>query len=157
MSKLTEEQIEAAAKEGYSAADNQYNKSGIAHRYSTNHISWNELAEVTKDMWRVAVRYAAPFLQVPWDEPTFEELKKACFDFTYCENRDSTCMGIPLGPMRDAFSKFVSRRNDDLIQKPVDPRREKLLRAVNAIRTHESAYTSSEMVTAILAALDAKE
>lgn len=153
MSQLTNEQIEAAAKEGYSAADNQFHKSGIAHQYSMKQTPWNDLAEVTKDMWRVGVRYAAPFLQIPWDEPTKEE------HIEFGNHVAATLERFPYGPMNiktdDALTWFIAKRNAALIPNPVDPRREKIAKAL--CRTSMVGMGFDAIADRILAELDAKE
>lgn len=125
---LTDEQIVAAAKRIWAASDNSGYK-------------WSEIASEAKVIYMEMARVAAPFLQMPWEMPTEEEVAKA----------------LHANGTTEALLQFVQRRNASLIPKPVDPRREKLRSAVNEWRQCEGAYTTSEIVDRILAALDAKE
>lgn len=63
------------------------------------------------------IRAAAPFLQLPWDEPSEDEAKVI----------HSTNLGMSLTATFDqckwnVLREFVDRRNAALMPKPVDPR-----------------------------------
>lgn len=60
---------------------------------------------------------AAPFLQLPWEEPNEKEISLAY----------SAYMRDGIGTMKLALDEFVARRNSALLPKPVDPRRAKIL------------------------------
>ena len=64
--KLTDEQIEKAAQALYESLYESY-----------EYLPWAALSETIKDRYRKAARAVAPFLQVPWDEPTEEEMALA--------------------------------------------------------------------------------
>ena len=96
--KLTEEQIEAAAKAAYNARVNDPD-------------GWSNLGTsqtTAKDYWRKAVTAAAPFLQFPLEPPTDEEGARA----------------LPCSlNTRSTLEDFVNRRNAARLPK-TDPRRE---------------------------------
>jgi hypothetical protein len=134
--KLTDEQIEAAAKAAWLG------------RFLTPH-GVADFDTVSPDMqsgWRRAMRAAAPFLQMPWEMPTQSE----------CE-LIGRAQDVAEVTVHYAVSSFINMRNASLFPKLVDPRRDKLKAAVNEWRQCEGAYTTSEIVDRILAALDAKE
>ena len=86
------------------------------------------------------MRRAAPFLQLPWDEPTDEEWS-AIFH------------SIPSSSARSWACEFVRRRNASLMPKPVDPRREKI---AGILARYQSMKASNAWDGAdeILAAID---
>lgn len=95
MADLTQEQVERAAK----AAHDAFMEDGQP-------IGYDKLAQTLREPYRSCVRAAAPFLQLPWDEPTLEEASKA-----------NQCMDG-----QSAIFDFIRRRNAALLPKPVDPR-----------------------------------
>ena len=125
MSKLSDEQIEQAA---------------IAGCYMN--APWDDLLGQTRDRVRRNLRKAAPFLQMPWDEPTEEEFTQLLTGVHPNSNYGGTIM--------DALKKFVHIRNAALLPKPVDPRRE----AVAKVLTEHKVWTVDDQVDRILAALD---
>jgi hypothetical protein len=82
------------------------------------------------------MRRAAPFLQLPWDEPTEEEIDNA------------GRRGI-----ESALREFVRRRNAALQPKPVDPRREKI-RNVLALGVDAGEPYITNATERILAVID---
>jgi hypothetical protein len=82
--------------------------------------------------YRITACAAAPFLQMPWEMPTYEELEMF---------KDFKSAG-------SALFEFVRRRNAALLPKPVDPRRQRIIDAL-----------AGDVVTAdrILVALDTKD
>ena len=98
--KLTEEQIEAAAKAAYNARVNDPD-------------GWSNLGTsqtTAKDDWRNAVTAAAPFLQYPLEPPTEEDVDRA---YAYYGGHS----------MESTLDDFINRRNAARLPKP-DPRRE---------------------------------
>lgn len=96
MAELTQDQVDRAVK----AMD----------AYTPTVITNTELGHM--------VRAAAPFLQLPWDEPTEEESSVI----------HSSDLGLRLTSSfdknkRSILSDFVLRRNAALLPKPVDPRK----------------------------------
>lgn len=140
--KLTDEQIEAAAKAMYES--------------TPCGIQWESLP---KHEWIHAARAAAPFLQAPWDMPSSDEHMAFI--------RDTNETQIP-GGVRFNFSGalklFISRRNASLLPKPVDPRREKIAAEVQKIKDEARSGpidyvnpTPSEIADRIITALDELE
>jgi hypothetical protein len=103
MAELTEQQIDLAAR----ASSACVSKLGYPARlaYATE--------EENKAMAHEAMRAAAPFLQLPWDEPTEEE-SYFCSDV------------VQANEPQDVIGEFVRRRNAAILTKPVDPRRERI-------------------------------
>lgn len=131
---LTDEQIEAAAKAMYEGSNQ-----GTMLPYG---VPWNGMNFGERHRWLVALRAAAPFLQMPWEMPTAGEVEKAL-----CANGTT-----------EALLQFVRSRNASLIPKPVDPRREKVINILcHADRSPEPAIDANKLADRILAALDAKE
>jgi hypothetical protein len=60
------------------------------------------------------LRAAAPFLQLPWDEPTAEERAGIAFAIGHSASVNE-CVD-------SALARFVRERNATLMPKPVDPR-----------------------------------
>lgn len=75
---LTDEQIEAAAKAMYEASmsvfDLPRDTGGCHHTLAT----WKQVPGHAKERFRHQVRAAAPFLQMPWEMPTMQELETCC-------------------------------------------------------------------------------
>lgn len=97
------------------------------------------------------LRTVAPFLQLPWDEPTESESS-----FIH-----STDLGLRLTSSFDEhkhhiISDFVRRRNAALTPKTVDPRREKieLVLRLHHMQIDNGRRTLESAVDAIIAALD---
>lgn len=134
---LTDEQIEAAAKAAYNAFH------PTAER---GFLCWDDRPQTTREPYRTSVRAAAPFLQASWEVPTEMEFLAAVGDLHHGGFRD--------GFLGRALERFVQRRNAALIPKPVDPRREKILRVM---RDSRLAIIRELLADRILAALDAKE
>ena len=113
MAELTAQQIEFAV---------------AAFENVAGHAATGELLSMAERM-----RRAAPFLQLPWDEPTEEEIDNA------------GRRGI-----ESALREFIRRRNAALQPKPVDPRIAVILGILDS-----SASTSDVKAKEITAALDA--
>lgn len=135
MNRLTDEQIEAAAKAIFLAPTEG----------NENTSSWNfdTLPFAAKDRYRIIARAAAPFLQMPWEIPTSEEMV------------DGIRNGS-VGGTSEALIQFIKRRNAALLPKPVDPRRAKILAALME-HTPNRTLRYEDMADLILATLDAKE
>lgn len=144
---LTDEQVEAAAKELWLVS--------FPWRHEPKEDEWLAIEECYKQEWRTLARAAAPFVQAPWEMPTPEECKHAVTD------RDLCAMYSKEHAWRNVLRLFVERRNAALRHKPVDPRREKIESAVDAVKNCNQigapALTTAEIADRILAALDAKE
>lgn len=144
---LTDEQVETAAKM----------MEEIRFQYSCkNNVRMLRVCDETSAMFRDFARVAASFLQVPWSRPSDDEIKSACAAFARTENRNSTWIGVPFPPMSNALEAFVVLRNAALLPKPVDPRRDKILRVMER-ELFTVGHNTGQAVDAILAALDAKE
>lgn len=104
MAELTDDQVEKAVK--------------AASATRTSKLSWNgSTGENGIDLWRATVRAAAPFLQLPWYEPTREEFS-SIHDSSICLYGDGKlCRAVS-----DALRQFILIRNAAMISKPVDPR-----------------------------------
>jgi hypothetical protein len=129
---LADEQLVAASKAMFAS--------------SPQSKQWREIGSLEKQIYLSQALAAAPFLQMPWDEPTRKEATE-CWQETKHIN--------PVGVAVQAqMVVFVRRRNASLIPKPVDPRREKIL---GAMRDSRLAIIRELLADRILAALDAKE
>lgn len=127
---LTNEQVEQAVE--------------AARNTRTPVLSWSGSgSENGLELWRNTMRAAAPFLQLPWDEPTEDELLMLC----------GTGGGYH---SRTAIIEFVRRRNAALATKPVDPRIEKVKAVLAKRYTAEDALLPA-VAADILAALDGKQ
>jgi hypothetical protein len=138
---LTDEQIEAAAKAAHEANRGTLTLCGEL----TN--AWIE------DIKRM-LRAAAPFLQMPLDQPSDGEMRDV---YSNIHDRFS---GIDVYVVQCAVNAFVECRNASIISKPVDPRREKIISSLNAgLPRYQSWDRNAAELLAdrILAALDAKE
>jgi hypothetical protein len=142
--KLTDEQIEAAAKALHSAANMQR---PWDFPYPTR--AYEELVERHKNEWRELARSAAPFLQAPWEPPTPSEVS----DVYAVAAGTSPRYDFVLRRLSDAIAAFVDKRNAKLSPKPVDPRREKI---ITAIFNYPGEHFE-RLADRILAALDAKD
>lgn len=144
---LTKDQIEAAAKAAY--------KRSRELGHNDIRLSWENCHDLTRNDWREVAIAAVPFLQMPWDGPTNEEIHD-----THLRIRDRFS-GIDYYLVTASLSDFVRCRNAALLPKPVDPRREKVIAAVDAVKSYhrlgEEQLTSAEVADRILAALDAKD
>ena len=122
MAELTAQQIEFAV---------------AAFENVAGHAATGELLSMAERM-----RRAAPFLQLPWDEPSVEEFRP-CWEYAkHISPIDKA--------MESALCEFVRRRNAALQPKPVDPRI-----AVIVGILESSASTSDVKAKEILAAIDA--
>lgn len=128
--KLTDEQIEAAAK---------------AMRES------HDVIDGRTDFYGSMARAAAPFLQAPWEMPIGQEVHLLCD--AVARKVSSSNGGIhPETLLRE----FVSRRNAALLPKPVDPSRERIIVAL-LYGTDGARAIAEKLVDRILAALDEQE
>lgn len=155
MAELTKDQIEAAAKVAHNASRVSFCASSVGREHNETIHSWHEMHEDSRQMWRDAIAAAVPLVQLPLDEPSFEEVKTACLDFIYFEKRDSTCFGVPMGPMRNAFSSFVRRRNALPNPNPKDARISMLVDLFN--KNHPTMMSPANFAKDILELLDRKE
>lgn len=155
--KLTDEQIEAAAKEAF--------RTNVMPR-DYSRYGWNDLDEMERKAYRDEVIAAAPFLQFPWEMPTEEEVEVADRHINHAfqaRNADGQAIAYCFGPS-STLARFVWTRNKALLPKPVDPRREKIACLIEKIKEEsrigpidQVPPTPSEIAIRILAALDAKE
>ena len=99
MAELTAQQIEFAV---------------AAFENVAGHAATGELLSMAERM-----RRAAPFLQLPWDGPTEDEIRQACDDYDLGGDNFRSALEF-------LIKKFVRRRNAAIQPKPVDPRREKI-------------------------------
>jgi hypothetical protein len=135
---LTQEQIETAAK----TFENNFKM-----RFVTSISDFH-----------AAIRAIAPLLQLPWELPTSSEVDAVML--TPLANEPWTQREKIINWMR----RFVADRNAALAPKPADPRREKVERAIEAIKEYHrgqnlssSTLSTQEVADRILAALDAKD
>lgn len=126
MKELTDEQVERAAK-------------------VVCPLNWDVAGAEEKSAYRDRIQMAAPFLQLPWDEPTEDEVSdiEALIQST----------GAPHWFNGDCLKEFVRRRNAALLPKPVDPRRAVLLKQLSTFNVRDEQELEEE-VTEILAAMD---
>lgn len=106
MVELTDEQVDRAAKEFWLSPKWGYGTPG----------------EGVGENAKVGLRAAAPFLQLPWDEPTEDE--------AHVIHSTNLGLGLTSSFDRNVFEvlcRFVRRRNAALLPKPVDPRREAVM------------------------------
>lgn len=137
MATLSDEQVERAAK--------LYQDE--VHRGTPRILGWDECSvEDQKDIAR-CLRAAAPFLQLPWDEPTAEEKQ----NFLGTVHPESNYAATIL----DSVEEFVRRRNAALLPKPVHPRRDAILvimrEELKSLRGDKEFCSAADR---ILAALD---
>lgn len=143
---LTDEQVEMAAKTAYGKVNFQE----FARADSPDR--WENLSEGMRETYRKAMRIGAPFLQIPLDNPTQDEI------LSIASTSNLRISGLSLAPATVQWTiyQFIMRRNASLLPKPVDPRRAKIARAMDGCAfTGPSAL--DRLTDAILAALDAKE
>lgn len=99
---------------------------------------------------KIAMRAAAPFLQLPWDEPSTDELG-SCFTTAYKKDGYSpTQMDINF-----ILTWFVRRRNAALAPNPVDPR----INAIARVLQENSPLwgkSGTDLAEKVIAALDEK-
>lgn len=100
-----------------------------------------------------ALRAAAPHLQLPWESPTTAEIDRF---YGQLSNYDGT--RVDRETLKRTLQYFIAQRNCDLQPKPVDPRREKVIKILETPLGptvlgvfHEEA---KEYADRILAALD---
>lgn len=106
--KLTDEQVEAAAKAAWESDLDFRRARGVLP-------SWDRLNDTSKDDGKRAARAAAPHIQIPWEPPTIDDV---------CAVNRATLVspaGIPLTTY-EIISAFIEIRNAALTPKPVDPR-----------------------------------
>lgn len=89
------------------------------------------------------LRTAAPFLQLPWDEPTEKECILLWGGVDAHLKRNGSERSL-----KYCLELFVENRNAAILPKPVDPRREKIIAALKSSRD-ESYESMSEKMLAI--------
>lgn len=145
MAELTKDHIEAAAKACYEAQflSNDYldKKTGCM---------WDLLADHCKAGYRRSAVAAAPFLQLPWDDPTQEELN-ACIHATLAKgNKVATGLVI--------LQEFVAMRNKANSpvreDKPKDARVSMLVDLFH--KNHPTMMSPADFAKEILELLDRK-
>jgi len=107
---------------------------------ATKATQYEYLKSEDNERWEIALTAAAPYLQSPWEMPTLAEANLVHDDL----HRMSTC---------DALSLFVNRRNAALVPPPEDPRREKIMQAINSVEAFETRY-NERVADAIVKVLD---
>jgi hypothetical protein len=112
MAELTKEQIERAAEALWNITLEQRE----SRQPGRTEDRWCNVDPQFKDEWREWARVAAPFLQLPWDEPTAHEVNELMALF----------FPFAMRPSHQEISRlicgFIQRRNAALLPKPVDPR-----------------------------------
>jgi hypothetical protein len=133
MAELSEQQIEQAAR--------------AMHEAGTVSIHfWEHVFAGDKERYRKAARAAAPYLQLPWDEPLRGELDTI---FNAMPRTDPSVFAV--------VCAFVRRRNAAIQPKPVDSRFEKVKAILNCrfyMGNPEFDKFADEVVPEILAAID---
>ena len=129
MAELKEQQIEFAV---------------AAFENVAGHAATGELLSMAERM-----RRAAPFLQLPWDEPSVEEFRP-CWEYAKHLSLYANHISLINEAIESALCEFVRRRNAALQPKPVDPRIAVILGVLDS-----SACTSDVKAKEITAALDA--
>jgi len=124
MAELTAQQIEFAV---------------AAFENVAGHAATGELLSMAERM-----RRAAPFLQLPWDEPIKEEIDRACDD---CDAGGDNFRST----LEYLIKEFVRRRNAVIHPKPVDPRVDEIALIICQSR---DAGLSIQQTAAKIAALD---
>ena len=139
--KLTDEQIEQAAL------------AGLAASTWTGCQNWQAIGLIGREEWKAFVRAAAPYLQMPWEPPTKEEVLSALatYDNSVVRSGHQSAMTLTLGWL-------IAARNAALQPKPVDPRRDKITAALcKRLYPYGHVLENIEpMADDILAALDGK-
>lgn len=136
MREFTDEQVERAASDMHATVETMR--------------KWDEIPLTDRATYQKMARAAAPFLQLPLEEPNDAELHAAA---SAIKNYADT----PCPYMRQAESIlqiFIRGRNAALLLKPVDPRRENLHKLVMRYKTTGQPAHPERMVDEILAALD---
>jgi hypothetical protein len=110
----------------------------IEQASKASRLAYDESTEV--DCIGDSLRAAAPYLQLPWEPPMSGEIN-AIFDTM--RHVDFSTFAV--------VCEFVRRRNAAFQPKPVDPRREKIIAALDKQYLNGE---SSKIADAILAALD---
>ena len=111
-------------------------------------VAWNNSSHI--DSVINGLTAAAPYLQMPWEMPSEEEL-------TWCDGIYRNAHGVTGRADRVlALRKFIERRNAALLPKPVDSRREKLIPILARLARWHVNDAQDHIVDAILAALDGK-
>jgi hypothetical protein len=85
---------------------------------------------------------AAPFLQLPWDDPTHDEI---------VDGTKRILMGMPC---KEVLQRFVRNRNAALLPKPVDPRRERVATLLRKLHMDQRGWSPGEIADRILEAID---
>jgi hypothetical protein len=134
MADLTQEQIERVAQ---------------AIRESAYPGSWDKIGDNEKPIYLRAAHAAIRVAQLPWEPPTEAELQRFAHEYRNLNGAecDQTAARVALGA---AFE----RRNAALQPKPVDPRREKIIAALDKQYLNGE---SSKIADAVLAALNEVE
>jgi hypothetical protein len=141
MAELTKEQIERAAEALWNITFEQRE----SRQPGRTEDRWCNVDPQFKDEWREWAKVAAPFLQLPWEEPTDKEF----IDIVHAHPSSGYGEEI-LRSMRE----FVRRRNAALLPKPVDPRREKVLAALGCSFVDIQSSIVEEIADRVLRALD---
>jgi len=148
---LTQEQIELAAQASYNAQ--------VQHNARSQYASknpWPNTGSFNQEAYRVGVRAAAPFLQMSWDEPSTAEAYTFAIENPRFSIPDTSGFDV-VETMRRFLSAFIRYRNSELIPKPVDPRREKIMKELSQPGKFSIIDAHGEVADRIIAALDAKE
>ena len=92
------------------------------------------------------LRAVAPFLQLPWDEPTVDEAERL-------HNHNARTVPAYMGTFQ-AIGQFVRGRNAALNPKPVDPRIDMVKRIVQHFLPASSTGICEEITERVVAAID---
>lgn len=141
MLKLTDEQVEQAAREVARTMSNLGYPEALAYA-SEKH---------RKEDVFCALRTAAPFLQLLWNEPTAEEVSNIAHAVRMSTKREVfvTTKCIDMLELVGVLREFVRRRNATFLPKLVDPRRAAI---VHVLREYPDR--APEIADKILTALD---
>lgn len=135
---LTEQQIELAAKTAYG-------KVNLQEFAPANHPeNWNNLSDDKKLRYKRMMVIGAPFLQMPWEDPTSEEVEF----YSKSARRGNSINAVKV------MCGFVRGRNAALAVISVDSRRAKIYEAL-AFSEGVSPVMDAT-VDRIIAALDSK-
>jgi hypothetical protein len=126
MKKLTEEQIDQAVES----------------------VMRTAAGPIDLSLARIQLRAAAPFLQIPWEFPTTNEIGDAFAKFRREETLNNSREGF-----KRALHEFIFTRNAALLPTPVDPRRE-TVKCVLGKRYSALLTNNPDLISDFLAALD---
>jgi hypothetical protein len=136
MAELTDEQVRLATK----AAND------VAISFGFPEMAGKVTAEEQENIMLMTMRAAAPLLQIPWDEPSMDE--------TNAIEREIPRHAPPCDQLMRALSLFVHRRNAVLMPKPVDLRKEVIVRVLSE-QPKDAWY--KDTADRIIAALDGEK